>query len=103
MIITTTDNIAGRQYDVIGMVKGSTVQTVNAIRDIGAGFKTLVGGEIKKYNEMVANARDLALQRMIDEAVRYGADAIVAVRFGTSSIMQGAAEVMVYGTAVKLK
>lgn len=103
MIIVTTENIPGRQYDVIGMVKGSTVQTVNAIRDIGAGFKTLVGGEIKKYNEMVANARDLAVQRMMDEAARYGADAIVAVRFGTSSIMQGAAEVMVYGTAVKLK
>ena len=103
MIIVTTENIPGRQYDVIGMVKGSTVQTVNAIRDIGAGFKTLVGGEIKKYNEMVGNARDLAVQRMMDEATRYGADAIVAVRFGTSSIMQGAAEVMVYGTAVKLK
>lgn len=103
MIIVTTENIPGRQYDIIGMVKGSTVQTVNAIRDIGAGFKTLVGGEIKKYNEMVANARDLAVQRMMDEATRYGADAIVAVRFGTSSIMQGAAEVMVYGTAVKLK
>lgn len=103
MIICTTEIIPGRQYDVIGMAKGSTVQTVNAIRDIGAGFKTLVGGEIKKYNEMVANARDLATQRMVEDAQRLGADAIVCVRFGTSSIMQGAAEVMVYGTAVKLK
>ena len=103
MIITTTEFIPGRQYDVIGMVKGSTVQTVNAIRDIGASFKTIVGGEVKKYNEMVATARDLAVQRMMEEAASYGADAIVCVRFGTSSIMQGAAEVMAYGTAVKLK
>lgn len=103
MFITSTEQIAGRDYDVIGMVKGSTVQTVNAFRDIGASFKTLVGGEIKKYNEMMDKARDLAVQRMIDEATGYGADAIVAVRFATSSIMQGAAEIMVYGTAVKLK
>ena len=101
MIVTTTESIPGVQYEIIGMVKGSTVQTVNAIRDIGASFKTIVGGEIKKYNEMVSNARDLAMQRMLDEAARYGADAVVGIRFGTSSIMQGAAEVMVYGTAVK--
>lgn len=103
MIIVTTDQIPGRTYDVIGMVKGSTVQTVNAFRDIGAGFKTLVGGEVKKYNEMVAKARDLAVQRMVEEAASLGADAVVCVRFGTSSIMQGAAEVMTYGTAVKLR
>ena len=103
MIVTTTESIPGVQYEIIGMVKGSTVQTVNAIRDIGASFKTIVGGEIKKYNEMVSNARDLAMQRMLDEAARYGADAVVGIRFGTSSIMQGAAEVMVYGTAVKFR
>jgi len=103
MIITTTEMIPGREYEVIGMVKGSTVQTVNAFRDIGASFKTLVGGELVKYNEMIAKARDLAVQRMMNEAAGYGADAIIGIRFGTSSIMQGAAEVMAYGTAVKLK
>ena len=103
MIITTTEIIPNVDYQIIGMVKGSTVQTVNAFRDIGASFKTIIGGEIKKYNEMVAKARDLAMQRMMDEAAQCGADAVVSVRFGTSSIMQGAAEVMVYGTAVKFK
>ena len=102
MFISTTEQIPGFSYQAIGLVKGSTIQTVNALRDIGAGFKTLVGGELKKYNEMIGNARDLATQRMCDEAAQLGADAIVGVRFGTSSIMQGAAEVMVYGTAVKI-
>ncbi len=102
MIIATTEQI-GKDYTVIGMAKGSTVQTVNAFKDIGASFKTLVGGELKKYNEMIAKARDLAVQRMVDEAQAAGADAVVGVRFGTSSIMQGAAEVMAYGTAVKFK
>ena len=101
MIITTTENI-GAGYRVIGMVSGSTVQTVNALRDIGASFKTLVGGELKKYNEMMAKARDLATQRMVEQAQSMGADAIVAVRYSSSEIMQGAAEIMVYGTAVKL-
>ena len=102
MIISTIEQIPGCTYQVIGMVKGSTIQTVNAFKDIGASFKTLVGGELKKYNEMIAKARDLATQRMIDEATAAGADAIIGVRFGTSSIMQGAAEVMAYGTAVKI-
>ncbi len=100
MLIISTEN-PGRAYEPLGMVKGSTVQTVNAIRDIGAGLKTLVGGEIKKYNEMMAVARDLATQRMIDEAESAGADAIIGVRYTTSSIMQGAAEVMAFGTAVR--
>ena len=103
MVIVSTNKIPGREYEVLGMVKGSTVQTVNVIRDIGASFRTIVGGEVKKYNEMIAKARDLATQRMCDEATALGADAIVAVRYSTSSIMQGAAEVMVYGTAVKFK
>ena len=102
MIITSIEKIPGKEYEVIGMVKGSTVQTVNAFRDIGASFKTLVGGEIKKYNEMIAAARDLAIRRMTDEAAALGGDAVVGVRFATSSIMQGAAEVMAYGTAVKI-
>ena len=103
MVVTTTEIIPGRDYEIIGMVKGSTVQTVNAIRDIGASFRTIVGGEVKKYNEMVSKARDLAMSRMVEEAASCGADAVVSIRFGTSSIMQGAAEVMVYGTAVKFK
>ena len=101
MLVTTTESIPGMSFQIIGMVKASTVQTVNALRDIGAGFKTIVGGEVKKYNEMIAMARDLALDRMIKEAEAAGADAIICVRLGTSSIMQGAAEVMAYGTAVK--
>lgn len=103
MILTTTDYISGMEYQTIGLVSGSTVQTVNAFRDIGAGFKTLVGGELKKYNEMMGAARDLAMQRMMEQAAKYGADAIVGIRFSSSEIMQGAAEVMVYGTAVKTK
>ncbi|MBQ2663813.1 MAG: YbjQ family protein, partial [Clostridia bacterium] len=76
-------------------------QTVNALRDIGASFKTIVGGELKKYNEMMAKARDLATERMVADAKAMGADAIVGVRYSSSELMQGAAEVMAYGTAVK--
>ena len=103
MITTTTENIPNQIYEVIGLVQGSTVQTVNALRDIGAGLKNLVGGEVKKYNEMMENARSLATKRMEENASRLGADAVVAVRFTTASVMQGAAEVLAYGTAVKFK
>lgn len=103
MIITTTESISGKDFDVLGVVSGSTVQTVNAIKDIGAGFKTLVGGEVKKYNEMMMNARTLATDRMLQDASELDADAIVSIRYSSSAIMQGAAEVMVYGTAVKFK
>ena len=85
------------------MVKGSTIQTVNAVRDIGAGLKTLVGGELTRYNEMMNDARALATKRMVGEAEEMGADAIVCVRYSSASIMQSAAEVMAYGTAVKFK
>ncbi len=102
MIIVTTETVNGRPAKALGLVKGSTIQTVNAFRDIGAGFKTLVGGELTKYNEMMANARRIATDRMIAEAEALGANAIVAVRYSSSSIMQSAAEVMAYGTAVKL-
>ena len=102
MLIITSESIPGREYQVLGLVKGNTVQTVNVIKDIGASFKTLVGGELKKYNEMMAAARNIATERMAAEAQQMGADAIVGVRYTTSSIMQGAAEIMVYGTAVKL-
>ena len=101
MLIVTTENVSGKNLEMLGIVKGSTIQTVNAFKDIGASFKTLVGGELKNYNEMMAKARDLATQRMEDEAKALGADAIVSVRFSSSSVAQGAAEIMAYGTAVK--
>lgn len=103
MLIVTTDAIGGKEMEMLGLVKGSTVQTVNALRDIGAGLKTLVGGELKKYNEMMDKARQIATDRMVEEAQRLGADAVVGVRYATSAIMQSAAEVMAYGTAVKLR
>ena len=102
MILVTTDGIAGKEIEVIGLVKGSTIQTVNAVRDIGAGLKTLVGGELTKYNEMMNKARALATKRMVEEAEGLGADAIVCVRYSSASVMQSAAEVMAYGTAVKI-
>ena len=103
MLIVTTETVSGKELETLGMVRGSTIQTVNAFRDIGAGLKTLVGGELKKYNEMMDNARSIATERMVEEAKRLGADAIVGARYATSSIMQSAAEVMAYGTAVKYK
>ena len=101
MLIVTMDSIPGRNLEPLGLVKGSTIQTVNAVRDIGAGLKTLIGGELTKYNEMMDKARQIATDRMIDEARRLGADAIVGVRFSSASIMQSAAEIMAYGTAVR--
>ena len=103
MILATTENINGKELETLGLVKGSTIQTVNAVRDIGAGLKTLVGGELTKYNEMMNDARALATKRMVGEAEAMGADAIVCVRYSSASIMQSAAEVMAYGTAVKFK
>ena len=103
MIIVTTETINGKELETLGLVKGSTIQTVNAIRDIGAGLKTLVGGELTKYNDMMDKARALATERMVGEAERMGADAIVGMRYASSAIMQSAAEVMAYGTAVKFR
>ena len=103
MILTTTETINGREFEMLGLVKGSTIQTVNAVRDIGAGLKTLVGGELTRYNEMMNDARALATKRMVAEAEELGADAIVAVRYSSASVMQSAAEVMAYGTAVRFK
>ena len=103
MLIVTTETIPGRELEMLGLVKGSTIQTVNAFRDIGAGLKTLVGGELKKYNEMMDKARNIATERMIEEAKQLGADAIVCARYATSAIMQSAAEVMSYGTAVRFR
>ena len=103
MILTTTETIYGKELETLGLVKGSTIQTVNAVRDIGAGLKTLVGGELTRYNEMMNDARALATKRMVGEAEALGADAIVAVRYSSASVMQSAAEVMAYGTAVRFK
>ena len=103
MVVLTLDQYPGREVEAIGLVKGSTVQTVNAFRDIGAGFKNLIGGELKKYNEMMDGARALATERMIEEATAVGADAIIGARYASASVMQNAAEVMAYGTAVKFK
>ena len=103
MILATTESISGKELETLGLVKGSTIQTVNAVRDIGAGLKTLVGGELTRYNEMMNDARALATKRMVAEAEAMGADAVVAIRYSSASVMQSAAEVMAYGTAVKLK
>ncbi|MBQ7370984.1 MAG: YbjQ family protein [Blautia sp.] len=103
MILVTTETISGKELEMLGLVKGSTIQTVNAIRDIGAGLKNLVGGELTKYNEMMNNARALATKRMVEEAENLGADAIVCVRYASASVMQSAAEVMAYGTAVRFR
>ena len=101
MILTTTETISGRELETLGLVKGSTIQTVNMVRDLGAGLKTLVGGELTKYNEMMNTARALATKRMVEEAEAMGADAVVCIRYSSASVMQSAAEVMAYGTAVK--
>ena len=101
MMMVNTDYISGKTLGMLGMVKGSTIQCKNIGRDIGSGFKNLVGGEMKAYTEMMNQARDIATHRMIEEAEALGADAIVNVRYATSAIMQGAAEVMAYRTAVK--
>lgn len=103
MIIVNTDYITGKELEMLGLVKGSTIQTKNIGRDITQGLKTLVGGELGAYTEMMNTARELATQRMEAEAAALGADAVVNVRYTTSAIMQGAAEVMAYGTAVKFK
>lgn len=103
MIVVNTDYIEGKKLEMLTLVKGSTIQTRNVGRDIGQSFKNLVGGELKDYTEMMDNARHIATVRMVQEAERYGAHAIINVRYTTSSIMQGAAEVLAYGTAVKIE
>jgi uncharacterized protein YbjQ (UPF0145 family) len=103
MQLSTTDSFEGREYAVLGIARGNVVQSKNIGRDILSGLKTIVGGEIRNYTKMLEEAREIATQRMIDHAASMGADGIVCLRYSTSSIMQGAAEVMVYGTAVKFK
>ena len=101
MILVNTSYITGKEFQMLGLVKGSTIQTKNIGRDITQGFKTLVGGELKAYTQMMDEARALATKRMSAEAEALGADAIVNIRYASASIMQGAAEVIAYGTAVK--
>ncbi len=101
MILVNTDYITGKELEMIGIVKGSTIQSKNIGRDITQGFKTLVGGELTAYNDMMNTARALATKRMVAEAEELGADAIVNIRYASSAVMSGAAEVMAYGTAVK--
>ncbi|NLS45481.1 MAG: YbjQ family protein [Firmicutes bacterium] len=101
MILVTTDYITGKNLETIGLVKGGTIQTKHIGKDISQFLKHLVGGELKAYTEMMDNARALATKRMVEEAEKLGADAVVGIRFSSAAVMQGAAEIIVYGTAVK--
>lgn len=104
VIVTTANEVPGKKVvEVLGVVKGNTVRARNIGRDIGAGFKSMIGGEVKTYTEMTTHSREEAFNRMVNDAIELGADAIIGMRFMTSMIMQGAAEMLAYGTAVKLK
>ena len=103
MKLISIDNIPGQDFEVLGLVRGTIVQSKNFGRDFMAGMKTLVGGEIVGYTEMLVEARQIATKRMVDEAEQLGADAIIGVRYSSSSVMQGAAEVLAFGTAVKFR
>lgn len=104
MITTTTDAIPGKEIvEILDIVRGSTVRARNIGRDIFAGLKNIVGGEIEEYTKLQAQSREQAMQRMIEDAKRLNADAVINVRLTTSMVMQGAAEILAYGTAVKLK
>ncbi len=101
MILVNTDYIPGKELELLGLVKGSTIQSVHAGRDILQAFKTLVGGELKSYAKMLNTARQIATKRMVEEAEVLGADAVLNIRYSSASVMQGAAEIIVYGTAAK--
>ncbi len=104
MKLVNIDYIPGQKIiEALGIVKGQVVQSKNIGRDFMAGMKTIVGGEITSYTDMISMARKLATKRMVDEALALGADAVINVRYGSSSVMNGAAEIIVYGTAVKLE
>ena len=102
MLLLNIDHIPGKNVEALGIVKGTVVQSKNIGKDFMAGMKTLVGGEIVGYTEMLTEARQIATKRMVDEAEALGTDAIINIRFGSSSVMQGAAEVIAYGTAVRV-
>lgn len=101
MLLTTTENIPGKSYEILGIAKGNMIQTKNIGRDIGQGLKSMVGGELSTYTEMMNEARAVATKRMVEDAERLGADAVVMMRYSTSTVAAGAAEVIAYGTAVK--
>ena len=101
MLLVNVDYIPGKNLELLGMAKGTVVQSKNFGKDFMASMKTLVGGEIVGYTEMLVEARQIATKRMVDEAEALGADAIINIRYGSSSVMQGAAEVIAYGTAVR--
>ena len=104
MIVTTTEEVPGKKISkILGVVKGNTVRAKNVGRDIFAGLKNIVGGEIKSYTDLLVQARAEAYNRMVNEAIEMGADAVINVRFMTSMVMAGSAEMLAYGTAVKLK
>ena len=103
MILLTIEYVPGREIEALGLVKGTVVQSKNFGKDFMAGMKTIVGGEIRGYTEMLIEARQIATKRMVDEAEALGADAVVGLRYGSASVMQGAAEVIAYGTAVKYR
>ena len=103
MILVNTDYITGKELEMLGLVRGSTIQSRHAGSDIAQSFKTLVGGELKGYTQMMNDARALATKRMVEEAEEMGADAVVNIRYASAAVMQGAAEVIAYGTAVKFK
>ena len=101
MILVNTDYISGKNFEMIGLVRGTMIQSVHFGKDIMNSFKTLVGGELTSYTEMMNEARAIATKRMCDDAQAMGADAVVNIRYASSAVMQGAAEVMAYVTAVK--
>jgi len=104
MIVTTTDKIPDKEIsEILGIARGSTVRARNIGRDIFAGLKNIIGGELSEYTKLQAESREQALQRMIEDGKRLGADAIINIRISTSVITQGAAEILAYGTAVKIK
>lgn len=101
MILVNTDFVSGKNIETIGIVKGSMIQSKHLGKDLAAGFKTIVGGELKGYSEMLNEARAIATRRMVEEAEGLGADAIINMRYTSAAVMQGAAEILVYGTAVR--
>ena len=103
MILVNTDYITGKELEMLGLVKGSTIQTKNVGRDFTQGLKTIVGGELKAYTDMMNEARAIATKRMVEEANKLNADAVVNIRYASSTVIQGAAEVIAYGTAVKFR
>ena len=103
MILVNTDYITGKELEMLGLVRGSTIRSKNVVKDITQGLKTIVGGELKAYNDMMNDARAIATKRMVEDAEKLGADAVVNIRYASAAVMQNAAEVIAYGTAVKFK